>query len=177
MIHIAWCKTAPRSRTSCRTNTSSMVYVTPIYSATQDVAFSRCRCHMHSHGTASPLEPQGLLQEDTNCISEMSYKIYNICSFPLCIIKFFISYFGTYRPKYRYEFVRELSYIDDIKVVLWRNAINASVGKSAFRIELTLEGSCEDKHCVRKLTRAWSKAGQVMSRWRRLQGRWQGEGI
>ena len=39
-----------------------------------------------------------------------------------------------------------LSYIDDIKVVLRRKAINASVGKSAFRIELTLKGSCEDKH-------------------------------
>ena len=66
-----------------------------------------------------------------------------------------------------------LSYIDEIKVVSRKKAINDFVGKSACRIELTLKGSCEDKHCVRKLARACSKAGQVMSKWDRLQGRWQ----
>ena len=93
MIHIAWCRTAPVSRTSCPNQRM------------QDVAYSRCRCHMHTHATSSPLEPQDLIQEDTNCTSEVSYKIYYICSFPLCIIEFFISSLGTYRPKYHYEFV------------------------------------------------------------------------
>ena len=51
--------------------------------------------------------------------------------------------------KRAFEVSGGLSYIDDIKVVLWRKAINACVGKSAFRIELSLKGSCEDKHCVR----------------------------
>ena len=55
---------------------------------------------------------------------------------------------------------RRASYIDDIKVVLRRKAINASVVKSAFRIiTLALKGSCEDKHCVRKKVDMCEKIG------------------
>ena len=111
MIHIAWCRTALHlcPVPAGRIYTSNMVYETPIYSALQDVAFSRCRRHLHTHATPSPSEPQNLLQEDTNCTSEMSYKIYYTCSFPLCIIKFFISSLEIYRPKYHYELVTKPS--------------------------------------------------------------------